>query len=243
VKIMERRLIVNADDFGLSEDVNFGILTAHRQGIVTSASLMVRWPAARDAAERAEDLDLGLHLELGEWVYRDDGWVLLYQRAPLDDVDALQAEIFSQLDQFRSLTGKNPSHLDSHQHVHLQEPLRSLAKQITEELAIPLRGMSPTIRYCGNFYGQSGKGEPCPEAISLAAMTRLLRNLPAGVTELGCHPGSGAELNSTYCQERELEVQVLCHPEVQQTLREENIRLYSFNDLAATAASPQPLEA
>jgi predicted glycoside hydrolase/deacetylase ChbG (UPF0249 family) len=233
---MERRLIVNADDYGLSQDVNSGILKAHRQGIVTSASLMVRWPAARDAAHRAEDLDLGLHLDLGEWTFRDGQWSLLYQRAPFDDVKALAAEIGEQLDQFRSLAGKDPSHLDSHQHVHLQEPLRSLAKQMAQDLCIPLRGMSPKIHHCGSFYGQSGKGEPCPDAIRAAALIGLLQSLPPGVTELACHPGIGAELDSTYCRERELEVEVLCDPRVQQTLLDEKICLCTFHDLAAPKA-------
>ena len=46
----ERYLVVNADDFGRSEGVNRGILRAHERGIVTSTSLMVRWPAAEHAA-------------------------------------------------------------------------------------------------------------------------------------------------------------------------------------------------
>ena len=49
----ERYLIVNADDFGQSEGINRGIITAHEKGIVTSASLMVRWDAARQAAKYA----------------------------------------------------------------------------------------------------------------------------------------------------------------------------------------------
>ena len=59
-----KRLIVNADDFGLSPEVNAGILRAHRDGILCSASLMVAEPAARAAAEMARDnpaLDVGLH--------------------------------------------------------------------------------------------------------------------------------------------------------------------------------------
>lgn len=46
---MKPYLIVNANDFGQSAGVNQGIITAHEQGIVTSASLMVRWPAAVEA--------------------------------------------------------------------------------------------------------------------------------------------------------------------------------------------------
>jgi hopanoid biosynthesis associated protein HpnK len=59
-----KRLIVNADDFGLSPEVNAGVLRAHRDGILRSASLMVAEPAARAAAELARDnpdLDVGLH--------------------------------------------------------------------------------------------------------------------------------------------------------------------------------------
>ena len=41
-----RHLIVNADDFGQSAGINRGIIEAHEHGIVTSTSLMVRWPAA-----------------------------------------------------------------------------------------------------------------------------------------------------------------------------------------------------
>jgi chitin disaccharide deacetylase len=71
---MRRYLIVNADDFGLSEGVNRGIIEAAEKGIVTSASLMVRQPAAAAAAAYARKLDrisVGLHLDLGEWVYRN----------------------------------------------------------------------------------------------------------------------------------------------------------------------------
>jgi hopanoid biosynthesis associated protein HpnK len=59
-----KRLIVNADDFGLSPEVNAGITRAHRDGILRSASLMVAEPAARAAADLARDnpeLDVGLH--------------------------------------------------------------------------------------------------------------------------------------------------------------------------------------
>jgi chitin disaccharide deacetylase len=59
-----KRLIVNADDFGLSPEVNAGVIRAHRDGILGSASLMVAEPAAKAAAELARQnpaLDVGLH--------------------------------------------------------------------------------------------------------------------------------------------------------------------------------------
>ena len=77
----ERYLIVNADDFGQSAGINRGIVTAHEQEIVTSASLMVRWQAAARAAEYAREhpeFSVGLHVDLGEWAFRDGDWVALY---------------------------------------------------------------------------------------------------------------------------------------------------------------------
>src|SRR5438876_8302919 len=117
----KRYLIVNADDFGLSAGVNRGILEAHRCGIVTSASLMVRWPAAVETAAIARDcpgMSVGLHLDLGEWAFRGGGWEQLYYVVDTEDSAAVSREMRQQLDRFWELTGNCPTHLDSHQHVH-----------------------------------------------------------------------------------------------------------------------------
>src|SRR5688572_29103796 len=124
-----RHLIVNADDFGQSAGVNKGVLRGCDEGIVTSASLMVHWPAAADAAEAAlarPDLSVGLHVDLGEWRLAAGEWVPIYQVVPLVDADAVRTEIARQLEAFRHLMGHDPSHLDSHQHVHRREPVRSV---------------------------------------------------------------------------------------------------------------------
>jgi predicted glycoside hydrolase/deacetylase ChbG (UPF0249 family) len=126
-RIVKRYLIVNADDFGLSHGVNRGVIKAHEQGIVTSASLMVRWPAAAAAAAYCHEhpgLSAGLHFDLGQWTYRNGNWESLYEVAPVNDVAALKREADLQLGAYLRLLGRNPSHLDSHQHVHRQEPAR-----------------------------------------------------------------------------------------------------------------------
>src|SRR5438105_15542053 len=123
---MKRYLVVNADDFGLSNGVNRGIIQAAQQGIVTSASLMVRQPAAAAAAAYAREstrLSVGLHVDLGEWIYRNGEWVHLYFVVPTDDAAAVRAEVAGQLADFNRLTGTDPTHLDSHQHVHREEPV------------------------------------------------------------------------------------------------------------------------
>ena len=87
-----RYVIVNADDFGQSHGVNRGIIQAHTHGVVTSASLMVRWPAATEAAAYScahPDLSVGLHFDFAEWAYRGERWVPLYEVVPVSDTAAV----------------------------------------------------------------------------------------------------------------------------------------------------------
>lgn len=229
-----RRLIVNADDFGRSHGINHGIRRAHERGIVTSASLMVRWPAAVEAAgygRTHRQLSLGLHVDLGEWVCRNDTWEPLYEVASPKDAAAVADEVRRQLSAFRRLVGANPTHLDSHQHVHREEPLRTVLRELGHELAVPVRHYSQDVRYCPAFYGQTAEGALLHEAITVAALTRILAALPPGITELGCHPGDEAEAESTYCTERVLEADVLCDPLVRAALAEMRIALCSFKDV------------
>src|SRR4051812_26744393 len=159
----KRLLIVNADDFGLSAGINDGIIQAHEHGILTSASLMVRWPAAEQAAGYARSnprLGVGLHLDLGEMVYAGDKWQSLYTVLPPDsDEQRIRAEVLGQFARFTDLTGRNPTHVDSHQHCHRKEPLRGIVQEQCGKLGVPLRECAPGIRYVGGFYGQSARGE------------------------------------------------------------------------------------
>ena len=79
----ERYLIVNADDFGSRVGVNRAIARAHDTGIVTSASLLVRRPLAKEAAALTRSrpkLSVGLHVDLGEWAYdKSRGWTPRYE--------------------------------------------------------------------------------------------------------------------------------------------------------------------
>jgi chitin disaccharide deacetylase len=229
--VSARSLIVNADDLGLSAGVNRGVARAHEHGIVTSASLMVRAPHAAEAAAYAQAhpaLGVGLHVDLAEWHYTGEAWIAAYEVVPLDDPVALGAELAAQIDRFMALMGCPPTHLDSHQHVHREEPARTIVLEQGARLGAPVRHFAPGIRYEGGFYGQSGRGEPWPEGIAPAALCRLLRELPAGTTELGCHPGVDDDSGSSYSRERTIETATLCDPRVLATVREQGIALRSF---------------
>jgi predicted glycoside hydrolase/deacetylase ChbG (UPF0249 family) len=231
----KRHVIINADDFGQSPGVNRGIVAAHERGIVTSASLMVRWGAAAEAAAygRAHPrLSLGLHLDLGEWACREGEWVRVYEVVCPEDAGAVAGEVGRQLAAFRDLVGRDPTHLDSHQHAHLQEPARSIVGETARRLKVPLRQCDPVVRYCGDFYGQTDEGTPLPEILCVEGLLQILCGLPSGVTELGCHPGEGGDLDTMYRDERALEVRVLCDPRVRYVLPDLSIDLLSFHDLA-----------
>jgi predicted glycoside hydrolase/deacetylase ChbG (UPF0249 family) len=227
-----RYLVVNADDFGMASSVNDGIAEAHRDGIVTSASLMVLRPAAAEAASRARampSLSVGLHVDLGEWVCHSGEWIERYRVVDVEDERAVAAQVERQLGRFRSLVGRDPTHLDSHQHAHRHEPARSVMKELADELGVPLREHSQA-RYEGAFYGQARHGEPYLEGISVEALCALLDDLPDGWTELGCHPGRGP-VDDAYGPERALELAALCDPRVRQHLEARAITLRSFAPL------------
>ena len=231
------RLVVNADDFGRSPGINRGVMHAHRNGIVTSASLMVRWPAAVDAvryARAAPELGVGLHLDLAEWVHDGIEWGAGYQVVRDDDPEAVTEEMWRQVERFDQLVGTLPSHVDSHQHIHRNEPARAAVALVCRELGVPLRMEDPAITHCGAFHGQSGTGEPLHAGISTTALVDLLGAFVPGVTELLCHPGLGDESGSVYGAERDLEVAALCDPAVRAAVETAGIELITFHDVGLT---------
>jgi predicted glycoside hydrolase/deacetylase ChbG (UPF0249 family) len=226
-----KELVVNADDFGLSPGVNEGITRAHLEGIVTSASLMVRQPAAEAAAELTRQLPklgIGLHVDLAEWTPGPSGWTPLYAFVDDRDGSAVSREVEQQLALFENLVGRPPDHLDSHQHVHRSEPLRSILGRVAGDLGVPLRFQS-RFAYYGGFYGQGREGRPLPEAISPRALRTALAELPDGATELCCHPAAQLDFRSSYGRERLQELGTLCDPTVREVHAAGGFRLDSFS--------------
>jgi len=93
-----------------------------------------------------------------------------------------------------------------------------------------LRDFSERIKHCGDFYGQSRKGEPCPDPISTSGLIRFLASLAPGITELGCHPGLGNDFDSVYLAERTTEVATLCQGSVREMINRNQIALVSFEE-------------
>jgi predicted glycoside hydrolase/deacetylase ChbG (UPF0249 family) len=214
-----RLLVVNADDFGLSRGINDGILEAHAGGIVTSTSLMVSAPAAAHAANAAaghKELSIGLH-------FVDDG------SADLDDPAQLARSFEQQLATFRQLTGRDPSHVDSHHHVHSASPeRRATFAELVEPLKIPLRGQSG-IPYLGAFYGQWQPGVTRLRHVQRPFLIQLAGTMVGeGMTELGCHPGRIGDFRSSYSDEREVELATLTEPGLCEEIECLGVELVSF---------------
>jgi chitin disaccharide deacetylase len=151
-----RRLIVNADDFGLSQSVNQAVVRAHREGILTSASLMVNEPGFAGAIQLAKEnpgLGLGLHLTLlqGHSTLPPDkipglvnargefrkspvsvGMAYFFQRGLREQ---LRAEIHAQFEKFRS-AGLPLDHVNGHLHLHLHPIIFKILMEDAETLGI-----------------------------------------------------------------------------------------------------------
>lgn len=134
-----RRLIVNADDFGRSQSINAAVIRAHREGILTTASLMVNEPWCDEAVALAREnprLGVGLHLSLlfgrsalppqdirglvnerGEFSESPvaSGMKFFFRRELCAQIEA---EIAAQFDRFRA-TGLKCDHVNGHLHMHL----------------------------------------------------------------------------------------------------------------------------
>jgi predicted glycoside hydrolase/deacetylase ChbG (UPF0249 family) len=223
---MPRNLIVNADDFGASAGVNRGIVECHRRGIVTSTSLMVTGRAAAEAVAMSRDcpgLSLGLHWDVvGEDEREFDD----------EDLVAVRDEFSRQLEGFERLVGKLPTHLDSHRHYHRKPHLRPLFQEIAAGLGLPLRDEVP-VRYVSHFYAQWEWKVTNLEYVGVPFLEKMLREEAGeGWTEFSCHPGyPGADYQSVYDQEREVEVRTLTDPRIRAAVERLGISLRSYADV------------
>jgi len=150
------RLIVNADDFGRSPSINQAVIRAHREGVLTSASLMVNEPACAEAVAMAKEnprLGVGLHLTLlmGHSALPPEkipglvnpqrefsnnpvgvGFRYFFSRGLREP---LRAEIHAQFDRFRA-TGLPLDHVNGHLHLHLHPVVFGILMEDAEKLGI-----------------------------------------------------------------------------------------------------------
>ncbi len=163
---MSKRLIVNADDYGLTPGITRGILEAHQKGVVTSTTALVgsahAADAIRQAAEFAPKLGLGLHLAISGTgrpvlppseapsLVREDGrfygftdWLYLFKQFSPDEI---ARELNAQCERFVEIAGRPPDHLDGHHHAVYRHPagLRTLL-DLAARYDVPIRNPWPDL--------------------------------------------------------------------------------------------------
>ncbi|OGS28153.1 MAG: hypothetical protein A2297_08670 [Elusimicrobia bacterium RIFOXYB2_FULL_48_7] len=228
-----KKIIVNADDFGLNAKINQGIISAHKNGVVTSTSIIASDCALAfdDAIALAKDnpvMEVGVHIELDRFFNVDQARGIVYgwinEKPPLDEVGN---EVRKQVERVKK-AGINPPHITSHHHVHLKNEILPIVTDIAKEQGIQI------IRFAKRFV---------PENSVFAKFRDLLTqnqiiypehfiegwywgNIDENfsVAELATHPGYG-ELW------REYELAACCNPKLKTYLSEKNIQLIKFVDL------------
>jgi predicted glycoside hydrolase/deacetylase ChbG (UPF0249 family) len=235
-----RRLIVNADDFGLTRGVSAGILAAHRHGIVTSTTVLVTADPDREDIAAARDAGLGAPLTKGRSLVDGAGRFVRDARRAAARAQAadVRAEVEAQAERFQRLFRRPPSHLDTHHHVGLHPPVREVVLDIARALGVPVRSQDAAARARArgaglvtpdHFFGESG-----PDAYwSLARTLAHLRALPPGVSEFMTHPGwfDDALGYSRYGRQREVEMIGLGTPAARAAVAALGITLSTFVQL------------
>ena len=212
-----RFLVVNADDFGFTRDVNRGIVEAHRNGILTATTLMACGDAFDDATRLAREnpsLDVGCHLVLvGSPGFPDTVSQLIAAVRKMPVYDLLSAQVRKILD-----AGIVPTHLDTHKHTHLLPPVLEAVARISEEYKIPWvrrpfdfpmeaggigwkkRAVSQAFHVVRGRFERVLAKHACRSTDHFAGfqmtgnydaayLERLIHELPEGSTEFMCHPG------------------------------------------------------
>ena len=189
---MPDRLIITADDFGASLQVNDAVERAHREGVLTAASLMVAAPAAADAVARARGmprLGVGLHLVLVEGRpalppqalphlvdsaghFHTDmvraGATMFFNPAARRE---LAAEITAQFQAFAD-TGLPLDHVNAHKHFHLHPTIAGLILKIGRRFGMPMARFPLEPRGVLARVEPGGRYPPAPVVDLWAAMAR-----------------------------------------------------------------------
>lgn len=194
------KLIINADDFGLSEGVNYGIISAYKSGVVRSTSTMANMPWFEHAMEllkENENLGCGVHMtmscykpvlsNLKTMVDENDYFIRRITNEVIEnmDLDEIYEEFCAQIEKVRTKT--DITHLDSHHYVHTLEKLRPVIERILEKYDLPIRGgfeydfnYSKIIPLIDTFYGEN---------VSYDYFMKKIDHLKSyEIADIMCHP-------------------------------------------------------
>ncbi len=253
---MLKKLIINADDFGLSPGVNQGIIKAMTEGIVTSTTIMMNREYAQDAIRLSKEYDvkgIGIHLtissgrplleldEVSSLVNEDGNFdkrmYFSKEKIGKQELKEIELEYRAQIEEFLK-SGLEITHLDSHHHAHSFPKIRDLAVKLAKEYQLPLRFVNKELKQLitenqllsSDYFST----EFYAEGVSIDNLKELITQMPEGLIEFMVHP---AEVDqelieaSSYNQIRAKELEILTSDKMKKWINEQNIELVDFSVL------------
>ncbi|MSR86176.1 ChbG/HpnK family deacetylase [Candidatus Woesearchaeota archaeon] len=250
-----QKLIINADDFGYTKEINQGILDGHRFGTITSTTIMTNEKEFDHAIGiYPKSLGMGVHLNLtwgnslitGKPFSKNNKYKAVLGRI---NPEFVEKEYRSQIEKLLEV-GIRPDHLDSHQHLHAFSPMRKVIVQLAEEYhiykirwpkekhtqilpsmsfinqkIINLKIKKCPIKTTDHFFGVLHTGQP--------RLKHFLSYLNfEGTAEICCHPGKQASQNKDRLYKtRQKELDILTNDLFLNTIKEKNIQLITFKEL------------
>ncbi len=244
------KLIINADDFGLTNGITYGIYDAIKKGVVTSTTMMVNTLGTHLASQFVKneaDLKVGLHLNLSlgkpltacKSLVDGNGYFIKPKILKSDeryDEQEIYEEFEAQYATFTALTGKKPTHIDSHLYLHqIFHKVERQAKRLSENVGLPLRQFE--TKYYDGVYFEDGfkllQGEDVT-VLKEKFKNLVVQNAGREVIELMAHPGyldhEIIEMSS-YSFPRTEEGAVLKDPEIKEFIKRNAVELMSFAEL------------
>jgi predicted glycoside hydrolase/deacetylase ChbG (UPF0249 family) len=233
---MTLRLILNADDFGYDPAVTLGIEQSMRRGVVSSTTMMVNSPHSAHAAERADGLSIGLHLNVVRFQSLSDPSREFNERDPLSP-EFVARETEAQLEKLKQLLGRPATHIDVHKHAHLRPEVLQGVCHVAARVGLPVRSITQAMRDAIRAMGARTNDEFRGEADVHAYWTapRWLAELDTlpmhGTVEFMCHPGlRPSHLKSGYAEQREIELATFTEDAAQAALSLRRLALCSWAD-------------
>lgn len=244
------RLIINADDFGITPSITYGIYDCIKKGIVTSTTMMVNTIGTMDAVKIIQDdrdLNVGLHfnISLGKPLTAcnsltdDKGYFIKPKNLNCDDKydeNEIYQELRAQYEKFIELNNKKPTHIDSHLYVHQIFPkVKKQMIKFSNENNLPIRAFENDNYQSVYFEGRFKVLNESNDVEMLDKLKTIIsENIDKDEVELMVHPGYIDQMiinNSSYSIPRTLEANVLLSDKAKQLLVDNNIELISFKDL------------
>lgn len=241
------KIIINADDFGYCEAVNYGIVSAHNNGIVRSTSMMANMPGVEHGVgllKENKSLNCGVHMTLScgrpllsnlKTIVDKDGFFI---RRITDEIiekmdyDEIYRELCAQIDRVKGL-GIDISHLDSHHHIHTLISLKPVIEKIVNKYNLPIRGgfeynleYSKIVPLIDSFY----KENVCEEYF----IKNIDEIMKYDVVDIMSHPAFLDDyiLNSTsYAIGRTKEHKILTSKKVKEFLDKNDLVISSYRDI------------